>query len=251
MLKVEVNDDFDQVMSPLVLSALVGKIEPIQYFLNNFPIEINQRSVGKGYTAVAVATQFGNLEALQALLEQGADPNIPLDCGKTPLAFAVGRLNEKRNLLENKIIGFKMASLLLDYGAKIDAIVSIKTGNTLLLEVLSEDKLDIPQKQRETNFEIIRFLLEHGAQASRTNFKNEDALTVIDKSPFNRLLKQILDETTKKYEHPNPMLKVNRRGSPILEANSISKVRELPKSPKKLRYFKLFTSKAFRLFHVV
>lgn len=238
MLKVQCND-FDQVICPLILTSLIGKIEPFQYLVENFEVDINQRSIDLGFTALAVATHFANYNILKGLLEYGADPNIPLKNGASPLYLALGRLKEKKNPLENKIIGLKMATLLLDYGAEIDGVVNIKTGNTMLLELFSEDKLDIPQKQRETNFEVIRFLLEHGASPLKTNLRKEDGPSLIAKSPYQRLLKQILEETQLKFVHPNVKLLKNRKKIPKIRQELDRSIDKQETISKKFLCFKL------------
>lgn len=53
-------------------------------------VDVNQK--GKfGNTPLDTAAVRGNLEEVQALLEGGADPNIPCEKGATPLHDAVGQ----------------------------------------------------------------------------------------------------------------------------------------------------------------
>ncbi len=53
-------------------------------------VDVNQKGVF-GNTPLDTAAVRGNLEEVQALLEGGADPNIPCEKGATPLHDAVGQ----------------------------------------------------------------------------------------------------------------------------------------------------------------
>jgi hypothetical protein len=55
----------------------------------------------------------------------------------------------------------KMAELLLHYGADINWIVDKQHGYTLLMQLCSI-KMELSAKEIETNYNIIKFLLENG-----------------------------------------------------------------------------------------
>ena len=44
----------------------------------------------QGATPLALAAEINNLDAIKALVEGGADPNIPTEQGTTPLMLAAG-----------------------------------------------------------------------------------------------------------------------------------------------------------------
>jgi hypothetical protein len=60
----------------------------------------------------------------------------------------------------------KMAELLLHYGADVNWIVDKNHGYTLLMQLCSI-KMDLSPKEMETNFQIIKFLLENGVRSLR------------------------------------------------------------------------------------
>ena len=60
--------------------------------------------------------------------------NKPTKLNETAFKLCFNRLNEETNLFENKKICFKMAELLLDYGADINWIIDKNKGHTLLMK---------------------------------------------------------------------------------------------------------------------
>jgi len=53
--------------------------------------------------------------------------------GSVPLFYCFHRLEEEKNYFENKYLCFKLAEMLIQKGADIDAIVCQKKNYTLLL----------------------------------------------------------------------------------------------------------------------
>ena len=92
-------------------AAATGQRDIFQYQINKDPKQLNEWS-SDGFTLVGLASFFGKKEIVEMLLERKANPNIPSnnDFKVMPLhsAAAVGQV--------------EIAQLLLDYGAKINAV---------------------------------------------------------------------------------------------------------------------------------
>lgn len=125
-------------------------------------------------TLLDVAVAKNNLQMINLLLNYGANVNIPINYGETPLAKAVGRKNlpmvkfllahgadvkKDENALHAIIYqdNLEMVELLISHGADID-------GRTLLYTaVVNGDELT------STNERIVKLLLAHGADVNAQN----------------------------------------------------------------------------------
>jgi len=67
----------------------------------------------------------------------------------------------------------KLADLLLANGANIDEIVNEEKGYTILL-ALCHIKVTLSLRESDSNQSIIRYLLEHGSDSTRTSKKGKD-----------------------------------------------------------------------------
>lgn len=74
-----------------------------------------------------------------------------------------------------------MAELLLQNGADINWIVNKVKSYTLLMQ-LSAVKMDLSQKEMDVNFEIIRFLVENGANKNIQSAKGKTAYELANKN---------------------------------------------------------------------
>ncbi len=148
---------------------------------------------------------------MQLLLEHGADVDsrncagmypIPLlfPIGQTALAYCFARLDEPTNLFENKNLCTKMAGLLLDYGADIDAPISVHDGLTLLMQFCGLS-VDLSPYQREVNLHIIQLLLEHGADRNKTNRQGRTAYVFSKQSVLSSDIQRLLKETKHIFVH--------------------------------------------------
>lgn len=90
-----------------------------------------------------------------------------------PLTVTLFRLVEEPASFENRKICFLIAELLVRSGADVDWIIDKKNGYSLLHYFCSL-KMKMNKAQKQLNFDIIRFLLEKGA-----NFRQ---LTLGDRS---------------------------------------------------------------------
>ena len=104
-------------------------------------------------TALTMAANSGNDEAVKLLLKRGADPNIG-----NPLAAYVGSAEESRT---------EMIQRLLDHGAKVDE--ENEEGETPLMIASSNGYLD-----------VVRILLEHGAQPTEEDLALAQADEVVN-----------------------------------------------------------------------
>jgi len=95
-----------------------------------------------------------------------------------------------------------MAELLLQYGADINTYVSPQDGTTLLMQFCGMS-MELSAFQAEVNLEVVRFLLEHGADRNRKNKKGETAFELARKHSQRDEIRKLLTEVKQKYFHPN------------------------------------------------
>jgi len=67
----------------------------------------------------------------------------------------------------------KLADLLLANGANIDEIVNEEKGYTILM-ALCHVQVTLTFRETDSNLSIIRYLLEHGSDCTRTSKKGKD-----------------------------------------------------------------------------
>ena len=63
-----------------------------------------------------------------------------------------------------------MAELLLVYGADINWIIDKTHGYTMLMQLCSI-KMDMSQKEKEINLDIVKFLIENGVYTIINNIR--------------------------------------------------------------------------------
>lgn len=78
--------DYDQIL-PIHCAVAANSLNLIKLLLNQNPSHINAR-MSSGFTPLFLAARVGNVESLQFLLSQGADPAITSHNGVTPLQIA-------------------------------------------------------------------------------------------------------------------------------------------------------------------
>lgn len=118
-------------------------------------------------TPLHYAAMYGSVEALQFLLEKGADANASNQSGATPLILAAW--------------SFERARLLIEHGATINAATD--KGVTPLLVAASESG----------NARTVRYLLEKGADVRAHDTEGEDVLTRAANFSDVETLKLLLD----------------------------------------------------------
>ena len=142
----------------------------------------------------------GNFEVALTLLENGASANYKTKLGKGALEMCFARLDEENNMFENKNLCLKLAELLLQYGADINDVVD-NERMTLLMQFCSIS-IELSSFQAEVNLEVIKFLLEHGADPFKKNGKGETAIELADRHNMKDEVKKLLKEVKQKYFHP-------------------------------------------------
>ena len=132
----------------LVLALREGSMEVFRVLLAHPGTHVDAPAIN-GNTALMMAAFKGNRPAAEALVAKGAAINRP---GWTPLHYAAAAGDDA------------IAGLLLEHGAKIDALSPRASGGYTPLMLAA----------REGKEDTARFLLEHGADPS---LKNGEGLT--------------------------------------------------------------------------
>ena len=155
----------------------------VQAVLDNNPEEVSaliksnaslSAKSDDGMTILMLASQKGYFEIVKLLVTHGADVN------ENPL-FSGDETALKKALLYNNI---EIAQYLKDHGADVDA--ADKSGNTILM-------LEVKYAARA---EIIKWLIENGADASRRNDEGLSALDFATERNDFSITKLLLDKGT-------------------------------------------------------
>jgi len=197
---------FDREITPLILACFLGRIDCVRLILENPAADIDLPSEDSGYTPLCVACLTGNYEIVKMLLEKDAEVNLPNRFSQTPFILCFSRLNETTNLYENTKICFKMAELLLEFGADINWIVDKTKGHTILMQFCSV-KMELDEREKRMNLEVIRFLLEHGADKNMVSNKNKNAFQLAQKHSNRDAVLEVLQNTNQKYFNNNSLKK--------------------------------------------
>ncbi|CAJ0950035.1 unnamed protein product, partial [Mesorhabditis belari] len=159
-----------------------------------------------GATLLHHAVHLDSIDAINALLNNGANPCVQNDLGKT--AFQMCRSDAAKMAFVQEVLrAITMSNSgrlcqLISCGVPVDSIDSASTKNTLLnwaadfgtvdiVRILCDSgatinaanaKGDTPLHAalRKTDEEIVRQLLSHGADPNKKNNKGEDAFTIAE-----------------------------------------------------------------------
>lgn len=113
-----------------------------------------------GNTFLSNAVQDGNFETVLALLQSGADANVPRANGDTPFIISIYTSNPE------------IASILIKYGADVNA--TTKGWTNLMVATYMEEA------------EIVKTLLEHGAEVDAKDSNGWTSLLLAaNKQSFN------------------------------------------------------------------
>eukprot|EP01015_Nassula_variabilis_P030629 TRINITY_DN6765_c0_g1_i2.p1 TRINITY_DN6765_c0_g1~~TRINITY_DN6765_c0_g1_i2.p1 ORF type:complete len:153 (+),score=22.90 TRINITY_DN6765_c0_g1_i2:41-499(+) len=134
------------------------------------------RDRSRKFTPLSIACTKGYFEIVVLLLQHGAEVNQPDYVSRTPFHCCFIRLQEKSNTFENRLICFKMADLLLEYGADINWIVDKEQGYTYLMKLCSLKNFE-GENEKEICLDIICYLLQRGA--------NRDIVTHNDQTAYD------------------------------------------------------------------
>ena len=120
-------------------AAQQGNVMIMRGMVNLGGIDVNLQSDRpgiKGRTALHIAADRGQLDAVEYLLDKGANPNIKDDNGNPPLKFAVKRL--------------EVAKLMVERGAKVNDMEGDGSSALLYAKSLKRNK-------------VVEYLLDKGA----------------------------------------------------------------------------------------
>jgi len=191
---------FDKKITPLILACFLGRIECVRYMLENPTLDVDLPSEDSGYTPLCVACLTGNYEILKLLVDANAETNLPNKYNQTPFVLCFARLNEETNVYENTKICFKMLELLLDYGADINWIVDKTKGHTILMQFCSV-KMELEEREKRINLDVIKFLLEHGADKNIISNKGKNCMELAKKHSNSEAVIEVLKSTNQIYFH--------------------------------------------------
>lgn len=195
--------NLDNEITPLVYCAATGKIELLKLLVENDMIDLNMSTRDMGFTPVAAAACTGNYESLFFLLENGGDVKILTEHGFSPLALTFSRLEDEDSLtFENIKICFKMVQLLLKYGCQIDEKLKLYNGKTFLMQYCGI-KFELSTKQKVLNLDVIRFLLQNGANPHLKTKKGKSAFDFAKKHPLSHEVEAILNSTPQTFFYPS------------------------------------------------
>lgn len=192
--------NLDNKINPLLCASYLGRADIVKYFLQNPGIDVDLASIDAGHTPLTIACLTANYEILQMLIESDAEVNKPNTYNQTPFIASFSRLEEENNIYENQKLCFKMAELLLQYGADINWIVDKKKGYSLLLQLCAV-KTNLKEKEKEINYQTIKFLLENGANRLLLTNKGKTVFDLLKKHCNNEKITVLLNtiEQTKFY----------------------------------------------------
>jgi ankyrin repeat protein len=200
----------------LIELARNGNLKVVDLLIQ-YGADANARVVdyGKTWMPLLNAIWCDNFQMVSKLIEGGADVNVKLENGSTPLLWLTMRVSN--NIKKNMV---KMISLLLKNGADVNAtnergetaliivsklaepkfdtrwsVLFKRSYETGLLSILIENGADVNAKDAEGNTALmyvsknarlkggVPFLLKHGANPSIKNNSNQSALDFIVKNP--------------------------------------------------------------------
>lgn len=159
----DIHQKDEQGWAPIHHAASQGNMEMITLLLQ-YNADINAKTLcdanspdyeyrNDHYTPLLAATRYGQLEAIQYLIEHGAHVNDKEDLGNTALHFAASSGN------------IQTVAYLLKHGADVKA--ANNHGDTPLLEAIVG---------REYEHDIVELLLNNGADINACNDQQETCL---------------------------------------------------------------------------
>ena len=184
--------DLDDKISPLAQAAFLGRHEIVLKILENPTVNIDFSTEETGLTPLSSAWAAGHYLVVKTLVENGADVNKKTGLDYSPIYYCFTRMTESTNLFENKNICCKIAEVLLQAGADVD---TKKSGKTLLMKFWGLDYSNLSPIQQKLNLDVIKFLVQHGADKHLQSNKGETSYDLANKYKNNQEVIKVLDST--------------------------------------------------------
>ena len=140
----------------LLRAALDGNVEEIKSLAEEEGFDVNKRNSHDDRTALMIAAQHGQKEAVKALIELEADVNLKDEEGLTALTL-IGR----KTILVTIDTRVEIAQILVEAGADVNVVDN--EGNTVLMLFAYNKKL-------------VQFFISKGVSITATNKAGETAL---------------------------------------------------------------------------
>jgi ankyrin repeat protein len=146
---------------PLLRAARTDNLTHVQQLIEKGGTAIDAQD-STGHSALMAAAAHGRQKVVEYLVAKGADVNLSNKSGWTPLVYAVSLQH------------FETARFLIEHGADINArFTYFQEGErTLLMQAVSSFDRDSRDKAQE----IIKTLLDRGAEVNRQDAKGKSAL---------------------------------------------------------------------------
>jgi ankyrin repeat protein len=164
------------------------EFDKVQEFLDSGEIDVNHIQSYGNYTPLIRATQFGSARMVQLLLKHGGDVRAFCIDGWSPLGHALERMHHRYRNLSTRDVETTVLALLL-HGADVNA--SGFKGQTPLQCAVTWSR----------SSDLVRILLDHGADISKTDDKDFNALHSLSQrwgaaSVRNKICKTMLDRVS-------------------------------------------------------
>lgn len=157
---------FKNVQLQAAKQMFEGDLDAFSKTILKHPEVINELSSINGYTLLMYASIIANLNAMEILLKNGADPDIIIPYGNAlPLNHAVG------------INDYNMLRLLLQYKVNLNPAVGSNPLHAAMM-------LGVERKERK----MIDFLLEHGADINHTAYLGQNTMESAARGDLNTAL---------------------------------------------------------------
>ena len=141
------------------------------------------RFVTGGQTPLFVAARAGQIEAMRALIEAGADTKAKAQDGSSFLMAAVGSA--------------KVSAVQFAYQYDSDVKVVTKTGATLMHASVTGTANGATLEAQERVCEVIRFLAEKGAPLDEKNAAGRTAIDLADILPIDKAVDQLPNSSSR------------------------------------------------------
>ena len=134
---------------------------------------------GEGYTPIMLAVFYFHDELAKYLIEQGADVNHRNDFGETVLSHSISRGIHRPDIVR----------LLIDAGAAASVNAQDHRGVTALMQASRGGKDFVGFEESEKSIEVVRILLEVGADPSLVAHDGNTALSIAEDLGNERILR--------------------------------------------------------------